>query len=1289
TTGADGTVAVTENTLTPDGRTVAATKDLTGGKGETPKARTVTEYRADEHGEPVQKTVVWAQGARPEGDEGPEKGSETYQRTVDGKAGTKTVKVTTPAGTSSQVTDLATGQTVSETDLAGRTTVREFDAAGRVVKETAPGGLVTTAVHTPAVTTVTGPDGYVTVQKRDVLGRTVEEADNVADDGTKSGKPDARIVKKTVYSDNGRTATVTDGPGRVTVVTQDLEGRPVRTVAPNGMTELTIYDDAAHTKTTATLPAGESDPAKARVTSVEKFDDAGRQISAATTHADRTPVPAASQVFDGLGRVKETLSGDVATTPVYGAGGIPEKTVLTPRSKDFPGPETVAKTRADLTGGPVVKTLDQGAGDRSGTTVKRDAAGRVVEERDADGRTTTTVYNKRGEVEKTTGPDGAVTTHTYDDATGRVLETVTVSGDGKRTEKRAYTYDQATGRVTGVSDPGDKQGTLISYRYSFTGKVLEVAYPDGKKTGQGFDRHGQLTTATDITGATTHYTYNKDGTLKQAVQKTADGRTTLAEVAYAYDGLGRVVKVERGNKSVTVYGYNDAGQITSDKTTRADGSVITEATYTYDAHGNLASRTDTRPETNQHPTPAAIQGGTEAAGTDGNAGSEKNSSGTADTADAEDAGAGAGDGLGRDSKGAVKNTTTSTAYRYDAYNRLTHSTLKDAAGKPLVETGYTLNTSGDVTRTETTRHEGGQAKKTTVEHNIDAGGRLTTVTVDGNKKTQTWDDAGNLLTDHNGTVWTYNTSNQPLTATSPDGTVTAYTYWADGTRRDTVTTGKDGAATRTGFYYTPDGTITNDTHTAAKGSSDGAAGDGSDASGNTVTASYLSAAAREARTLTGGAGADGAGAGYLLHDRHGNTTALATTNQASAVTAAWNYNDYGQHTTTSGTPLPTTCAGGAAGTGTGAAGASGGTATASMTAAVNPFTYSGEHTDTRLGTQYLKNRIYDTTQQRFTTRDTAPLHNRYQYADTNPVNKTDPTGNTALRDTIVTGIMIGITVIAAIVTAAVTAAAGGIVLAVGLAGAAVDTASAAVESVALMTGNNQVDSPLSIAAYTLAGIGLLLGIGGFAAAKGIGKAIKNTKSAESATALQSKNSGTKVGPKLTERSDSYVLPTVEEEFTRWRGVQPPPHSHKSALNAAFADTLTYGMRSNPVSGAGRHFTVRDAINVWGKPESVHDMDPVWCTSARQWLDRLPGGDDVYILGFPEKGVDSTFRHILGLDELDVQMQTRVFVPSVSSMPYNVIGPGAFPSDYKYMYTWRVGGLYHGFKGNGLGRSAWY
>ncbi|MFF3160116.1 RHS repeat-associated core domain-containing protein, partial [Streptomyces sp. NPDC057910] len=272
-------------------------------------------------------------------------------------------------------------------------------------------------------------------------------------------------------------------------------------------------------------------------------------------------------------------------------------------------------------------------------------------------------------------------------------------------------------------------------------------------------------------------------------------------------------------------------------------------------------------------------------------------------------------------------------------------------------------------------------------------------------------------------------------------------------------------------------------------------GDGGSDGGGPVTASYLSAATREARTLTGSAEGGGAGAGYLLHDRHGNTTALTTTSPDASVTAAWNYNDYGQHTTTNGTPLTTNA-------GTGAGGERGAAATAGTAAAVNPFTYSGEHTDTRLGTQYLKNRIYDTSQGRFTTRDTAPLHNRYQYADTNPITNTDPTGNTAVND-IVSWVMIGVTFLAAIVTLAVTAlATGGLSAAVGtaLAGAVLDTASAALETAALATGNNQWDSPLNIAAMTLGGLGLALGAGSaIGAAMGKTATTKTTKTVPTVT----------------------------------------------------------------------------------------------------------------------------------------------------------------------------------------------
>ncbi|MFF7183418.1 hypothetical protein [Streptomyces sp. NPDC008121] len=201
---------------------------------------------------------------------------------------------------------------------------------------------------------------------------------------------------------------------------------------------------------------------------------------------------------------------------------------------------------------------------------------------------------------------------------------------------------------------------------------------------------------------------------------------------------------EDAGKTVTTrYTHTGAGQ----KTTGPGGTLLTGADYSYDSHGNLAQRTDTRPES----------------GADGAPG---------------------------------KPATTTTRYTYDAYNRLTGSDTRNGdakrEGDALSSTRYTLNVSGDVVKTETTPHTGDQAGKTQVtEHTVDAGGQLTAVTAGSGRHEQTFDSEGNLLTGHAGTAYTYNTLDQPLTVTGPDGNTTHYTYWADGTRRS-ATTGEDG-----------------------------------------------------------------------------------------------------------------------------------------------------------------------------------------------------------------------------------------------------------------------------------------------------------------------------------------------------------------------------------------------------------------------------------------------------------------------------------------------------------------
>ncbi|WP_203368795.1 RHS repeat domain-containing protein [Cysteiniphilum marinum] len=63
------------------------------------------------------------------------------------------------------------------------------------------------------------------------------------------------------------------------------------------------------------------------------------------------------------------------------------------------------------------------------------------------------------------------------------------------------------------------------------------------------------------------------------------------------------------------------------------------------------------------------------------------------------------------------------------------------------------------------------------------------------------------------------------------------------------------------------------------------------------------------------------------------------------------------------------------------------------TNAANNFTYKGEYQDVDSNIVYLKARDYDPTSARFLSRDSYDVWNHYSYADSDPVNKIDPSGH--------------------------------------------------------------------------------------------------------------------------------------------------------------------------------------------------------------------------------------------------------------------------------------------------------
>ncbi|WP_158717997.1 RHS repeat domain-containing protein [Streptomyces sp. NRRL F-2664] len=865
TTGRDGTVLQeTVNTPTPaeERRTVAHTVTRTAGSGGRLAAREQASFEYDQDGQVTAQSVTWADGAQ--GD-GPKELRTAIGREV--KDGRLTETVTVAPGTESETAttrtiDLATGALLEETDPSGRVVSRiEYDDKGRPARHTAmpdSSQPQTTEISypSPTQTVVATPDGRRTVQSVDALGRAVRTADNYRDGGY---SPDAdadgaRVLSEADYSQWAKhQVTVTDAAGRKTTAVSDPWGHSTEVTRPDGTVAKSAADIVAEAVWQGVLGKDQASAraAEARAVTVRDIDSAQRTVSAKVVFADGTPSAGSAGQADALGRLLSSTSGEVITTPSYGAGGMAAKAALSPAAPQaYPGAKMTAELTHDLAGRTTGKTLTQDgrqdADTRAGTRNAYDEAGRLAVQTDQLGNTTSYTYHPDGQVKTATvetrdGQQVSQTVYAYDDSTG-LLATATLTSAGGASTVRHMEYDRLN-RITGIwegASEAAKKDSLITYGYDGEGRMVSVAYPDGRTTSRAYDAVGQLVTATDAAGAVTAYAYNEDGTLKQAEQTTKDGQVSSA--AYTYDGLGRPVKSAYGNGTVAATEYWDSGQPKKETLTGKDGAVLSQVAYTYNSRGELATRTDIRPTT--------------AGGSEGQEGS------------------GSTGGM----------TTTHTVHSYDAYGRLTGTVLHDGADAeaPVIRsTAYTANAAGDITTVTVTGKDG---KKTVTEHETDPAGRLTAVTTDGTKAAQAYDAAGNLTTGADGTSYTYSPDNKPLTGSAKDGTRTEYAYWPDGSRKSSTTTSPAGEKHTVLFHYTPAGDIANDTHTTKDG--------------QTRTAAYLTGlAGREHRTLDGSPD----GAAYLHADRRGNTI-LETTSRAAASTSRY-YTDYGQEARPDGTPL--------------------------------------------------------------------------------------------------------------------------------------------------------------------------------------------------------------------------------------------------------------------------------------------------------------------------------------------------------------------------------------------------
>jgi RHS repeat-associated protein len=435
---------------------------------------------------------------------------------------------------------------LSETNALGKITTYTYDAQGNRTSAKDPLGNETKYTYnsTAKLLTVT-----------DALGRTTTT--NTYDSGgnlTLTKDALNRETKYTYNAFNGQRTTTTDALGHITHYAYDSATNLTKKTDAFG--HLTTYTYGAlgtrkSQTTTRTLPDGTTET----LTTNFEYDHEGRLTK--TIYADNSTTKIE---YDESGQQAATVDQlGRRTLYAYDEMGRMVKTTYPDGKKE----ETVYDAEGRRT-----KSVDRAGRE---TAYAYDRAGRLVKTTYPDGKFTTTAYDAAGQVASTTDALGQVTRFEYDAAGRRTKLTDALS------QSTTYAYD-ANGNQTAVTDALLR---TTHYEYDEMGRRVKTIYADGTFESVAYDELGRSVSKTDQAGKTTRFEYDKLGHLIK-VTDGLNGTTT-----YAYDELGQQVSQTDALNHTTRYEYDKLG-----RRVRRTLPLGQSESYAYDAAGNLFTRTD-------------------------------------------------------------------------------------------------------------------------------------------------------------------------------------------------------------------------------------------------------------------------------------------------------------------------------------------------------------------------------------------------------------------------------------------------------------------------------------------------------------------------------------------------------------------------------------------------------------------------------------------------------------------------------------------------------------------------
>jgi RHS repeat-associated protein len=680
------------------------------------------------------------------------------------------------------------GDVTQKTDATGAVWSYTFDVHGNKLSETDPLGNTTGTTYDGANNPLTQTDalGNVTTNTYDGLSHLVTTTDPLGHVTTNNwGGPD---LKSTVdargyatlytYDPSGRLAgsplTVTDALQGITTNAYDDAGHVTQQTDALGHSTTYVYD-ANGNKTKETASRTLYNGSGAIITTTYQYDAGGHLLQ---TSKNFGSAPTRSTAYTATGKPATRTDEDARVTSY--TYDMLDRLITTTR------PDGTTETQTYDAENRRISSTDP-AGNT--TTYTYDNAGRLIRTTYADGSSTATAYDSAGRAIETVDPRGHVSWTTYD-AEGRVASTTDALGNVTK-----YGYDAAGNRIS-TTDPLDR---MTSYAYDADNRLVATTYPDGNAESTAYDADGRMIGKTDTLGRSTDYGYDALGQLVQVTD--ALGNVTK----YAYDETGAQISQQNANKRTTSIGYDlvtsartawvlpdqstetwtddAAGQIltrtdfagqttkyTYDKMARVltrtypDSSVVT---FTYTPTGQRATATDARGTTTYaydtrnrlvqltYPDGRTLTYGYDGAGERTQITAKIGSTTLMTTT--------AYDGAGRpnavtDPLGRTFNLTydaaggrtllqdpngVETQYVYDPRERLTDlTTVESATSTPVASFAYTLDGEGE-------RRQVSEVDGTVRQFGYDATSRLTSENVTGSltyAKAFTYDPVGNRLT---------------------------------------------------------------------------------------------------------------------------------------------------------------------------------------------------------------------------------------------------------------------------------------------------------------------------------------------------------------------------------------------------------------------------------------------------------------------------------------------------------------------------------------------------------------